>query len=95
MSEHRTIAPEISFIQDERDTMSAEEGDDRQRDTERRRRSASASSTLRHVDLEEPQTPFPELSFPEVYEILKKLGHELPRETRTSTGSPRSSSPTS
>ncbi len=33
---------------------------------------------LLQVDLEEPRTPFPELSFPEVYETLRKLGHELP-----------------
>ncbi|HEV2389751.1 MAG TPA: aspartate--tRNA(Asn) ligase [Nitrososphaerales archaeon] len=79
MSEHRTIAPELSFIQDERDTMRTEE--------------AMVVSGIRmanekcrpeldvlQLDLEEPQTPFPELCFPEIYETLKRLGHELPRE---------------
>jgi nondiscriminating aspartyl-tRNA synthetase len=79
MSEHRTIAPEISFLGDERDTMRVEEGmvvagirkvnETRQRELE----------TLK-LKLEEPKTPFPELAFPELYETLKKLGHELPRE---------------
>ena len=79
MSEHRTIAPELSFIQDERDTMRAEEAmvvSGIRNANEKCPRELDA----RQVDLEEPQTPFPELSFPEVYEILKKLGHELPRE---------------
>jgi nondiscriminating aspartyl-tRNA synthetase len=79
MSEHRTIAPELSFIQDERDTMRAEEamvvGGIRNAN-EKCQRELDA----RQVDLEEPKTPFPELSFPEVYDVLKRLGHELPRE---------------
>ena len=32
------------------------------------------------LELEEPRTPFPELAFPEVYDTLNKLGHELPRD---------------
>jgi len=79
MSEHRTIAPEVSFIQDERDTMRVEE--------------AMLVSGIRNagkkcqreldalqLHLEVPATPFPELSFPEVYQTLRKLGHELARE---------------
>ncbi len=31
------------------------------------------------LSLEVPKTPFPELEFPEVYDTLKKLGRELPR----------------
>jgi nondiscriminating aspartyl-tRNA synthetase len=79
MSEHRTIAPELSFIQDERDTMRAEEAmlvSGIRNANEKCKRELDT----RQLDLDEPQTPFPELSFPEVYEILKKLGHELPRE---------------
>jgi len=79
MSEHRTIAPELSFIQDERDTMRAEEAmvvSGIRKANEKCQRELD----VRQLDLEEPSTPFPELSFPEVYEILKKLGHELPRE---------------
>ena len=77
MSEHRTIAPELSFIQDERDTMRVEEAmvvSGIRRVNERCQRELD----VLQLDLEEPKTPFPELSFPEVYEILKKLGHELP-----------------
>jgi nondiscriminating aspartyl-tRNA synthetase len=80
MSEHRTIAPELSFIKDERDTMRTEE--------------AMLTSGIRnalekcreelgllHVELSVPKTPFPELAFPELYDTLRKLGHELPRES--------------
>lgn len=79
MSEHRTIAPELSFIEDERDTMRAEEAmvvSGIRMANEKCQRELD----LLQLDLEEPSTPFPELSFPEIYGILKKLGHELPRE---------------
>jgi nondiscriminating aspartyl-tRNA synthetase len=79
MSEHRTIAPELSFIRDERDTMRVEEGmlvSGIRNANEKCQRELDA----RQIDLEEPKTPFPELSFPDVYAILKKEGHELPRE---------------
>jgi nondiscriminating aspartyl-tRNA synthetase len=79
MSEHRTIAPELSFIQDERDTMRVEEAmvvSGIRRANERCRRELA---TLQ-LDLEEPKTPFPELAFPELYETLGKLGHALPRD---------------
>ena len=78
MSEHRTIAPEVSFIQDERDTMRVEEAmlvSGIRNANEKCQRELDA----RQVDLEEPKTPFPELSFPDVYGILKKEGHVLPR----------------
>jgi len=79
MSEHRTIAPELSFIQDERDMMRVEEAmvvSGIRRANEKCQRELDA----RQLDLEEPKTPFPELSFPDVYGILKKLGHALLRE---------------
>jgi nondiscriminating aspartyl-tRNA synthetase len=79
MSEHRTIAPELSFIQDERDTMRVEEAmlvSGIRRANEKCQRELDALQ----MDLEEPRTPFPELSFPELYGTLKKLGHELARE---------------
>ncbi len=79
MSEHRTIAPEMSFISDERDTMRVEEG--------------MIVSGIRSVlgtcenelgilkvPLEEPKTPFPELAFPDIYSTLKELGHDLPED---------------
>jgi nondiscriminating aspartyl-tRNA synthetase len=79
MSEHRTIAPELSFIQDERDTMRVEEAmlvSGIRRVNERCQRELD----VLQLELEEPRTPFPELSFPELYETLKKLGHALPRD---------------
>lgn len=78
ISEHRTIAPEMSFISDERDTMRVQE----QMVVAGIRRvikdCGQELQTLK-VELEEPHTPFPELAFPEVYETLKALGKELPR----------------
>jgi nondiscriminating aspartyl-tRNA synthetase len=79
MSEHRTIAPELSFIQDERDTMRVEEAmvvSGIRNANEKCQRELD----VRQLELEEPKTPFPELSFPDVYGILEKLGHALPRE---------------
>jgi nondiscriminating aspartyl-tRNA synthetase len=79
MSEHRTIAPELSFINDERDTMRAEEAmvvSGIRRANER----CGKELDLLQVDLEEPRTPFPELAFPDLYDTLKKLGHALPRD---------------
>ena len=79
MSEHRTIAPELSFVKDERDTMRVEEAmvvGGIRRANER----CQAELDLLQLDLEEPRTPFPELAFPEIYGTLKKLGHALPRD---------------
>ncbi|MBI3841014.1 MAG: aspartate--tRNA(Asn) ligase [Thaumarchaeota archaeon] len=78
LSEHRTIAPELAFISDESDTMKTEELmvasgikkaiDDCAQDLE----------TLKAA-LRVPETPFPVVSFPEVYQTLEDLGRRLPR----------------
>ncbi len=79
ISEHRTIAAEMSFIADERDTMRAEEGM-----IVSGIRSVVSSCgpelSLLKVSLEEPKTPFPELKFPEIYPTLESLGHRLPED---------------
>ncbi len=77
MSEHRTIAPELSFIRDERDTMRAEEG---MLVAGIRNALEKCGEELRllRVEPQVPATPFPELAFPEVYDTLRGLGHELP-----------------
>jgi aspartyl-tRNA synthetase len=86
LCEHRTCAPEISFIKDETDTIKLEEN--------------LIVETLRHViknceeelktlkiELGLPKQPFPELRFPEIYDILKELkvklrfGEDLTRES--------------
>jgi aspartyl-tRNA synthetase len=78
LSEHRTIAPEMSFIKDERDTMRVEE-----RMVAQAVRSAisqcQGSLAVLGLNILEPQTPFPELEFPEIYGVLEKMGHKIPR----------------
>ena len=78
LSEHRTIAPEMAFISDERDTMRVQEqmvvhG------VERAMKDCSVELETLKVGLTVPKTPFPELDFPEAYDLLQKLGRELPR----------------
>jgi aspartyl/asparaginyl-tRNA synthetase len=78
MSEHRTIAPEMAFIDDETDTMRVQErmvASGIKRATE----DCKEELALLKLKLEPPTVPFPEVAFPEVYAILKKLGKELPR----------------
>ncbi len=77
MSEHRTIAPEIAFIHDERDTMRVEEqmvahGVKTVIDT------CSEELSLLKFELEVPKVPFPEFDFPEVYDVLEGVGRRLP-----------------
>ncbi|HEV2138220.1 MAG TPA: aspartate--tRNA(Asn) ligase [Nitrososphaerales archaeon] len=78
LSEHRTIAPEMAFIDDETDTMRVQErmvvGGIRRAVEDCRDELA-----LLKLKLEPPGTPFPEVTFPQAYEILKKLGKSLPR----------------
>jgi len=79
MSEHRTIAPEISFLADERDTMRVEEGMILS-GIRNVVKECGPELELLHITLEEPKTPFPELVFPDIYELLENLGHELPED---------------
>jgi len=79
MSEHRTIAPELSFIDDERDTMRAEES---MIVSGLNSAIGKCEEELKLLDteIEVPKTPFPELSFPGIYETLKALGRPLPED---------------
>lgn len=76
LTEHRTCAAEISFIEDERDVMRVEE--------------QAVVSAIKNVvekcgkelelfgiKLDVPKTPFPELKFPDIYDTLKELGVKL------------------
>jgi aspartyl-tRNA synthetase len=88
LSEHRTIAPEMAFISDERDTMRVEErmvvhG------IRRAMEDCSAELSLLKADLKVPKTPFPEVAFSGAYDTLAKLGRKLPRNQDIDEGSQR------
>ncbi len=78
ISEHRTIAPEMAFIEDERDTMRIEEEMVTAGIRAAMEKCAENLATL-GVTIEEPETPFPEISFPEVYKTVEKLGRKVVR----------------
>jgi nondiscriminating aspartyl-tRNA synthetase len=78
LSEHRTIAPEVAFISDERDTMRLEE-EMVVRGMEEVVKRCRDELGLLKVDLRPPKPPFPEVKFPEVYDTLETLGKPLPR----------------
>jgi len=78
LSEHRTIAPEIAFISDEGDTMRLEE-EMVVHGIRQVIQTCGDELALLKVELEVPRTPFPEVRFPEVYEILQGLGIRLPK----------------
>ncbi|HIQ29227.1 MAG TPA: aspartate--tRNA(Asn) ligase [Candidatus Caldiarchaeum subterraneum] len=78
LCEHRGCAVELSFIDDEHDVMRVEEElvvngiknvvEECQKEIE-----------LLGAEVEVPKRPFPELRFPEVYEILESMGKHIPR----------------
>jgi len=76
LCEHRNCVVELAFIKDETDTMRVEE--------------QLIVSAIKHViakcgdelkllgiELKVPKTPFPELRFPDIYDILKKNGKDI------------------
>jgi len=77
LAEHRTIAPEFAFMKDEGDMMKLEQEmcvagikkvvDECEKELK----------TL-EKEVEIPKTPFPELRFPKIYEILEEKGKKLP-----------------
>ena len=88
LSEHRTIAPEMAFIADERDTMRVQEGMVASGIKAVLQECKEELATLK-LELEVPKVPFPEVSFPEVYGTLEKLGKKLPRNQDIDEGSQR------
>ena len=78
LSEHRTIAPEIAFIKDERDTMRLEE-EMIVHGIERAAKDCNDDLVLLKQELEVPNTPFPEVTFQEVYKTMERLGKPIPR----------------
>jgi aspartyl-tRNA synthetase len=76
LCEHRGCAPEIAFIKDETDTMCLEE----QMIVESLKfveENCKKELELLGKKIIIPKTPFPELRFPEIYDILKELGHKI------------------
>jgi aspartyl-tRNA synthetase len=78
MSEHRTIAPEVAFIRDERDVMRVEEQMVASAIARVRESCSDEFSTLK-IEPVVPKVPFPEVAFPEVYGELEKMGRRLGR----------------
>lgn len=77
LCEHRSIAVEIGFIKNEDDVIKLEEDlvtkmieavvNENQKELE-----------ILNVSVEVPKKPFPVLKFPEIYDILKEMGEEVP-----------------
>ena len=74
--EHRTCAVEFAFIKDEKDTMKVEE-EMVVCAIKNVIKKCKNELDLLGVKLKVPKTPFPELRFPEIYEILKKKGKNI------------------
>jgi aspartyl-tRNA synthetase len=78
LSEHRTVAPEMGFIDDETDVMRLEEEMVAHGVTSAVEECAEELKLLK-AKVEVPETPFPVVNFPDVYTTLEKLGKKLPR----------------
>jgi nondiscriminating aspartyl-tRNA synthetase len=73
LSEHRTIAPEMAFIKDERDLMRVEEEMVASAFALIRSRCAGEIAASK-LEVGVPKTPFPEILFSDAIEILGKSG---------------------
>ncbi|MBI4151416.1 aspartate--tRNA(Asn) ligase [Candidatus Woesearchaeota archaeon] len=76
LCEHRVCAVESAFINDEFDTMSLEEQVIIAALTNVKKKCAKDLELL-GVELTIPTAPFPVLSFPEIYEIVRKRGKKI------------------
>ena len=77
LTEHRTCAVELAFIENERDVMRVEE----QMIIaafEKVNKECKEELKLLGVELKVPNAPFPEINFPEVYKIMEKMGKKIP-----------------
>jgi len=76
LCEHRTCAAEMAFIEDEKDVMHIEE----QMIVfalKKVNKECKRELELLKIDLKIPKLPFPVIEFPEVYDILEKMGKKL------------------
>jgi len=77
LCEHRGMAVEFGFMNDESDMMRVEEELVAAAFTKVKEECARELELL-HVKPEIPKTPFPEMRFPEIYVILEQYGKRLP-----------------
>jgi len=75
--EHRGMAVEFGFMNDETDMMRVEEGLVIAA-MKKVKEECGRELELLNVTIEIPRAPFPEMRFPEIYDILKQYGKELP-----------------
>ena len=76
MTEHRTIAAEVAFIEDEHDVMKVEENMVVYA-LEKIKKECGEQLEILDKKIKIPKTPFPELQFPEIYDILEELGKPM------------------
>ena len=85
LTEHRTIAPEFAFMQDESDMMRVEE-EMVVSGIKKVIKECQWECEVLKKELKIPKTPFPELRFPKIYDMLAehgkkiKFGEEIDRE---------------
>jgi aspartyl-tRNA synthetase len=77
LTEHRTCAVEMAFINSEKDIMRLEEQVIISA-FQKVNKECKDELKLLNAELNIPKTPFPEVSFPEVYDILSKMGKKIP-----------------
>ena len=77
LCEHRGMAVEFGFIADEKDIMAVEQ-EVAMAALERVQKDCSRELALLNVDLHMPKTPFPEMRYPAIYEILEEYGKKVP-----------------
>ncbi|MEM5797658.1 MAG: aspartate--tRNA(Asn) ligase [Candidatus Aenigmatarchaeota archaeon] len=78
MAEHRTVAVEVAFIEDEHDVMRVEEGMVVYA-LEKVKKECDEQLEILNKEIKVPKTPFPELQFPKIYDILEELGKPIPK----------------
>lgn len=77
LCEHRGMAVEFGFMNDETDMMRVEEAMVVAA-MEKVKEDCSRELETLHIEVEIPKTPFPELRFPAIYEIIEQYGKKLP-----------------
>ena len=77
LSEHRGLAPEMAFIKDEHDIIRLEEAVIVAA-FKNLTRACKGELELLDKKISIPKTPFPVLKFPDIYDILEKLGKKIP-----------------